>query len=205
MDKGCTYVQTEPRDENGLTEKEFLEGYDIKKYERPSVTVDSAVLGRDDAGRTTVLLIKRRNHPFIGKWALPGGFLNMDESPEQGAARELFEEAGVKGVTLRQIGAYGRPDRDPRGRIITIAYLSLLPEGACPKAGDDARDAAMFTVSVDSAAKAITLACRERGEAFSFPYVIEGGRACFIPCDRLAGDHTQILTDALMLAGELII
>ena len=126
-------------DASGLTEAEFLAGYDMTRYPRPSVTVDSVVLKRGDT--PAVLLIKRRNHPFIGKWAFPGGFLDMDESPEQGACRELFEETGVTGVEPVQLGAYGRPDRDPRGRIITIAFISRLPEDAEPRAADDAADA----------------------------------------------------------------
>ena len=154
MKNNCTVL---PRDEQGLTETEFLQSYDITKYPRPSVTLDNIVFGRDAEGRLTVLLIKRRNHPFIGKWAFPGGFLNMEEDLEEGAARELLEETGVVCTGLRQIGAYGRPERDPRGRIITVAFMAELPYGADPAAADDAAEAAMFTVTVDEAGRSIIL------------------------------------------------
>lgn len=189
-----------PADQDGLTEEEFLRGYDMKKYDRPSVTVDSVVIAQR-RGRAAVLLIKRKNHPFIGKWAFPGGFLNMDESPEQGAARELDEEAGVAGIMPRQIGAYGRVDRDPRGRIITIAYLSILPEGAVPKAADDAADAGLFYIEPDAESKTVRLYCPEKETELNIAYRIENGAAEYIGSFGMAGDHAQILIDALRLYG----
>lgn len=193
-------MNKDQRDQNGLTESEFLSKYDMTKYPRPSVTVDNVVIaGLPD--RPAALLIKRRNHPFIGKWAFPGGFLDMDESPEQGAKRELFEETGVAGVEPVQLGAYGRPDRDPRGRIITIAFLSVLPEGASPRAGDDAADAALFSLRVNEAEKTVSLSCPEKGESFTVPYRFENGRAVFTGENALAGDHAQILADALRVTG----
>lgn len=190
------------RDENGLTLAEFLSRYDITKYERPSVTADSVVMTRAEGG-LWVLLIKRRNHPFIGKWAFPGGFLCMDESPEQCACRELYEEAGVTCPAPVQLGAYGRVGRDPRGRIITIAYLFELPDGAAPKASDDAADAGLFRIETDENAKLITLRCPEKGVSIEVPYSIVNGRAEFIECSGLAGDHSQILADALIRLGAI--
>ena len=189
------------RDENGLSEEEFLAGYDIEKYPRPSVTLDTLVFARDGAGELSVLLIKRRNHPFLGKWAFPGGFLNMDEDLEDGAARELLEETGVVCEDLKQLGAYGRPDRDPRGRIITVAYTAFLPEGAKPKAADDAKDAAMFKVSVDEEKGVISL--RGGRTAISVDYSIMNGRAVYTGPSDLAGDHGQILADALLSLGRI--
>lgn len=189
-----------PVDENGLTEAEFLAGYDMTKYPRPSVTVDAAVL---DFSREEprILLIKRRNHPFIGKWALPGGFINMDEDLEAAARRELMEETGVGAAEMRQIGAYGRADRDPRGRIITVAYLMRLPEGTEPLAGDDAADAGMFSVEVDEAAGVINLTCPEKAAELMIPYCVRDGRAVYPGETALAGDHSQVLADALIIAG----
>lgn len=192
----------EPRNEAGQTLAEFLAAYDIKKYDRPSVTVDIIILSRTE-GEVSVLLIRRRNHPFIGERAFPGGFLEMEEDLEQGAARELFEETGLTGAELTQLGAYGRPGRDPRGRIITVAFLAELPQGQKPTAADDAQDAALFTVSVDPAASVINLTSRETGERLSVPYRFEHGRAAFIPTPGFAGDHPQILADALKRMGYI--
>ena len=195
-----TDITKPPVDDNGLTEDEFLRGYDIKRYDRPSVTVDSVVLGAKN-GRPALLLIKRRNHPFLGRWAFPGGFLDMDESPEEGALRELCEETGVTGVIPRQIGAYGRVDRDPRGRIITIAYLGVLPEGSAPKASDDAADAGMFIIETDSERREIILDCPEKGARLKVGFGFKNGRAEYLGDFGMAGDHAQILADALLMAG----
>ena len=87
----------EPVDKNGLTESEFLAAYKPGDYPRPSATADLALLRR---GGSEILLIKRGNHPFIGKWALPGGFVNPDETVEAAAARELFEETAFRANQL---------------------------------------------------------------------------------------------------------
>ena len=100
-------------------------------YPHPAVTTDIAVFSIiDDA--LHVALIERAEDPFKGSWALPGGFVNMDEDLIDGARRELAEEAGVTpdqldGLPFMQIGAYGRPDRDPRERVITVAFMTLVP------------------------------------------------------------------------------
>lgn len=186
------------RDERGRTLEEFLSAYDPAKYDRPSVTVDNVVIAHI-CGAPAVLLIRRRNHPFIGDWALPGGFLEMDEGLEQGACRELFEETGVTGVIPVQLGAYGDPQRDPRGRIITVAFIMNLPEGAQPKAGDDAADAELFFIETDPCEPdrgAFTLRSRSTGETLTVPYAFKDGRAEFIPAEGLACDHPRILADA---------
>ncbi|MFZ5975465.1 MAG: NUDIX domain-containing protein [Bacillota bacterium] len=133
----------------GQTLEEFLTAYDPGQYERPSVTVDMAAftLLPGDPLRLAVLLIKRGDHPFINRWALPGGFINMDEDLSESAYRELLEETGVKDVMLYELGAFGAPDRDPRTRVITFAYFAMAPMGTLlPKAGDDAADARLFAV-----------------------------------------------------------
>jgi 8-oxo-dGTP diphosphatase len=107
-----------------------------------AVTADLAVLTvREEALK--VLAVKRRAEPFKGRWALPGGFVEIDENLDQAAERELAEETGLPAglVHLEQLASYGDPGRDPRGRIITIANLALAPDPPTPEAGDDAAGA----------------------------------------------------------------
>lgn len=146
----------EPRNEKGQTLAQFLSAYDENKYRRPSVTVDMAVftlIPRAAGWELAVLLIRRKDHPNINTWALPGGFIHMDEELNAAAARELEEETGVCGVPLRPFGSFGAVNRDPRTRIITCGFFAVAPMGSVlPKAGDDAGDAAFFTI--DSALEA---------------------------------------------------
>jgi len=103
--------------------------YDPSKYDRPSVTVDLVVFTLLQ-GTLHVLLIKRRSWPFAGMWALPGGFVRIEEPLEEAARRELREETGVEDdVYLEQLYTFGDPGRDPRTRVITVAYLALVPAG----------------------------------------------------------------------------
>ena len=114
-------------------------------YPRPSVTVDIVLL-MDVLPHPQVLLIRRKNQPFKNLWALPGGFLEMDESLQESACRELYEETAISNVYLTQIGAYGDPDRDPRGRVITIAYLGIVKsEQLEAVAGSDAAEVSWFS------------------------------------------------------------
>jgi len=96
------------------------------KYPHPAVTVDIVIFTIRDA-LLKLLLIRRAGEPYQGKWALPGGFIAMDEDLEQSARRELEEETGVAGVYLEQLYTFGKPDRDPRERVITVAYYALIP------------------------------------------------------------------------------
>jgi ADP-ribose pyrophosphatase YjhB (NUDIX family) len=138
----------ERRTEEGLTEKEFLLQYRPGNYERPSVTVDMLIFAVDEEEmETEVLLIKRKNHPCIGQWAIPGGFVNVDESLEAAAARELEEETGLKGICLEQLYTWGNVKRDPRTRVISVSYMAAVPKNQLtPKAGDDAEEACWFQV-----------------------------------------------------------
>lgn len=120
-------------------------GYDPTKYERPSVTVDVVMFSIIDDD-LKVLLIKRKNPPCAGMWAFPGGFVDMRESLEDAAIRELREETGVEDPTkigyVEQLYTFGDPDRDPRTRVITVAYLALVRgEHVQPKGADDAVEA----------------------------------------------------------------
>src|SRR3954469_20795964 len=95
------------------------------EFPRPSLTVDAVVFGFDDQD-LKVLLIQRGVEPFAGKWALPGGFVHMDESLETAVRRELKEETGLADVFLEQLYTFGHPHRDPRGRVVSVAYYALV-------------------------------------------------------------------------------
>lgn len=96
------------------------------EYPRPALTVDIVIFTLRD-NHLHVLLIQRGEPPFLGMWALPGGFVRMDESLEKAALRELEEETGVVDAYLEQLYTYGEPDRDPRGRVVTVTYFALIP------------------------------------------------------------------------------
>ena len=115
-----------------------------KKYSydfpRPAVTVDIVVLTQEKAPR--VLLIRRKHAPFAGMWAIPGGFVDMDESLEAAAVRELREETGLNVARLQQLRTFGDPGRDPRGRTISVVYLARVdPTKVHPEGKDDAAEA----------------------------------------------------------------
>lgn len=113
-------------------------------YPRPAVTADCVVFCRDD-GRLSVLLIERGNDPCKGMWAFPGGFMEMDETAEACARRELMEETGLAVGDIHQVGAFTKVDRDPRGRVITVAFYTLTAKA--PVAGaDDAAKARWWPV-----------------------------------------------------------
>lgn len=137
-------------------EKAFLSSYRAKDYPRPSVAVDLVILTIVDA-ELRVLLVKRKEHPFKGQWALPGGFVRVEEGPiEQGedldeaARRELKEETGLdpERVYLEQLYTFGKAGRDPRMRVITVAYYALVRPDLAPlvKAGGDVTEAQWFEV-----------------------------------------------------------
>ena len=114
------------------------------KYPRPAVTADCVVMTKDTVPQ--VLLIQRGIDPFKGCWAFPGGFMNMDETTEQCAIRELEEETGLQVSMLNQIGAYSKVDRDPRGRTITVAYLAIIDKPVAVTGQDDAAKAEWFPI-----------------------------------------------------------
>lgn len=116
------------------------------KYPRPALTVDCVVFGLDEDD-LKVLLIQRGNEPFAGKWALPGGFVQLEETLEQAAMRELREETGLTRVFLEQLYTFGALHRDPRERVISVAYYALVQLGVHRvHASTDARDAAWFAL-----------------------------------------------------------
>lgn len=115
------------------------------KYPHPAVTTDCVIFGFDGE-EFKVLLVERGIQPYKGCWALPGGFINPEESAEAGAQRELQEETGIKNAYIEQFHTYSSPDRDPRERVITIAFIALVKLQEV-KGGDDAADARWFPVN----------------------------------------------------------
>jgi len=145
-------------DKDGLTERVFLEQYRAGDYDRPSVAVDMVIFTVTDTEADSyrklpekelrILLIHRGAHPFLGKWALPGGFVRQNETTEQAAVRELGEETGVEDVYLEQLYTFSDMGRDPRTWVISCSYMALINSDKMElKAGDDAADAAWFKVS----------------------------------------------------------
>ena len=115
-------------------------------YPHPAVTTDCVIFGYDTREGLSVLLIERGIEPFRGCWAFPGGFMRIDEDADTGALRELKEETGFEPLYIEQFGAFTDVDRDPRERVITIAYLALVKKGPVA-GGDDASKARWFPLN----------------------------------------------------------
>jgi len=115
------------------------------KYPRPALTVDMLIT-RNTETKQEILLIQRLNPPFKNFWAMPGGFVDMDETLEQAAARELVEETGLQNVELEQFKAYSTVNRDPRGRTVSVVFTGQVKTNVIATAGDDAKNAAWFDV-----------------------------------------------------------
>lgn len=172
-----------------MTEEEYLKTYNPNKYEKPSVTTDILIFTVNENHELELLLIKRGGHPYKGKWAIPGGFVNMTESLDDGAKRELKEETGLSGdYHLEQLYTFGGVNRDPRMRVISVAYMALIPKAALlPRAGDDAAEAMFFRVSIND---------RE--------LQLVGENKKLLTAKDLAFDHEEIIRTAWKrLAGKL--
>lgn len=142
-------------DSSGLTEQEYLAAYNPGDYPRPSVAADIVIFTVADTPENNyrklpekelrVLLVKRGGHPFLGTWALPGGFVRPIETVGEAAHRELHEETGVESGYLEQLYTFSDPDRDPRGWVISCAHMALVDSKDMRiQAGDDASDAQWF-------------------------------------------------------------
>ena len=149
------------------------------KYPRPAVTADCVVMTKETTPH--VLLIERGADPYKGCWAFPGGFMNMDETTEQCAVRELEEETGLQVSKIQQIGAYSKVDRDPRGRTVTVAYLAIVDEPMDVTGQDDAALAEWWPLS--------DFLDKPSGEAER---------------PHLAFDHYDIMQDAIRKHKEIV-
>lgn len=201
-------------DMHGRTEEEFLASYDLSAYPQPSVTVDNVVFTVcDDDLR--VLLVRRGGHPFLGCWALPGGFMGIDESTDEAVQREVEEETGIRisqGIGepgqvgfYEQLRTFADVGRDPRGRIVSVAHMTLLPYRTLAEAtaGDDADDAAWFSVRQGDAFVDLTRVVADGeadGEVIRIPRG-DDGLAEMVGAESLAFDHGDILLCAL---GRLV-
>lgn len=190
---------SEKRDRNGLTEAEFLAQYDPDLFEHPSVTVDLIVL---QDGR--VLLIRRGGHPALGKLAVPGGFVEPNETVEEAAVRELEEETGITDTVMKQLCVRSKPDRDPRCRIITVPFLVHAAHPEQFRAGDDADDAAWWEIDAEDKSRELLFTLK-RGEdvvRFSvrriFPETMLPADIRYEPVgeNELAGDHAALIAAA---------
>lgn len=164
-------------DKRGLTEAEAIAAYRKKNYPKPALTADICVFARSDGG-WKLLLIRRGGHPYLGCWALPGGFAESGETIETTAARELQEETGLTGLALRLVGVYSAPGRDPRGWTVSAAYGTRVEARLDAVADDDAAEAGWFDVALPGTGPATV--------------VLPEGQ-------RLAFDHAEIIADAAAL------
>lgn len=163
---------SELRDKRGQTEAESIASFRARNFPRPHLTADIAVFEKGDDG-LKLLLIRRGGHPYLGCWALPGGFADEGETIQQTAARELQEETDLTGLDLRLVDIYSAPGRDPRGWTVSAAYAVCVAPGRCrPIAGDDAAETRWFPVAPD-------------------------GHVTLPQGERLAFDHAQIIADAV--------
>ena len=214
---------TGEKNRNGESLEEFLEGYNPKKYDNPSNTTDIVVVCSPEklehwGQPVKVLLVKRSNHPSIGFWAAPGGFVELREDLFAGAARELEEETGLKGLPLKQLETWGKWDRGLRWRVITTSFLALINGEMPVKAGDDAAEAAWMDVELkEEPAKEefyqiwnLDLTCQERGISVGARVgITRSGNSILtqetyhlLSARGLAVDHGCIITQALLYLKE---
>jgi len=197
-------------DVNGLNEKQFLKQYNPSEYPRPSVTVDIVIFTVADVEMDNyrklpekelrILLIQRGGHPYIGQWALPGGFVRPDETVGEAANRELVEEAGVHGGYLEQLYTFSKPGRDPRTWVISCAHMALIDnERLNLKAGSDADDARWFVVKTENTTKHIKLLLSNENTNLSAVVVPKSSEIelQIVENNGLAFDHAEIIMCAL--------
>ena len=128
-------------------EQAFLAAYDASQFPHPSITVDVALVTADQQGLRAVL-VERTEHPDRAKWSLPGGFVGMDESLDDAAVRVLQTKVGLEGIFLEQLYTFGLPERDPRTRVITVAYYALVDATKLPINGENQPPVRLATLDV---------------------------------------------------------
>lgn len=191
----------ELRDKNGLTESEFLKGYRQKDYPRPSLTADLVVIRSGE--QPALLLIRRGGHPYLGCWALPGGFVAPGEDAKTAAHRELQEETGLANLPLAPLGFYSAPGRDPRGWVVSAAFLSASEAFSPVRANDDAADAAWFVIREVPTDTGMLSLILQHGEtilklsASRSDNPVTGRLEAHVKSsDGIAFDHAQMIADA---------
>lgn len=215
-------------DLNKITEEQFLKEYNINDYKRPSITVDTLVftvtnkinedIRKLDEKELKILLIKRKSHPFLGSWALPGGFVQIDESLDDAVARMLEEETNISNIYFEQLYTYGDVYRDPRTRVLSVAHMALIPsENLKPKIGRDIEDIKWFSIKRENIASnkeneskwiikltsedckteisyEVTEKCIKRGVTEQKEIIVNSQS---LTEEKLAFDHYKILVDAI--------
>ncbi|MDO4378137.1 MAG: NUDIX hydrolase [Erysipelotrichia bacterium] len=176
------------KDNKGLTLEQFLEIYKTKNYSRPYLTADCLIYSLNE-GEIYLLLIRRKGHPYINQWAIPGGFAQENEDLKQTAQRELFEETGLNAqVTLLDI--YSARNRDPRGWIVSATYYGLVDKNKVqPRGQDDAKEAQWFQLFIKQ--NMITLAADNYQICFD-------SNGTYNSMEQLAFDHQKMIIDFLI-------
>lgn len=201
--------------DNKTNEREYLQKYNINKYERPSLTSDIVAFtvktqeSKDyrklPEKKLSVLLVKRNEHPFKGQWALPGGFIKPDESLEDNAYRKLKEKAGIEDVVLSQLKVFSKLGRDPRGWVISCAFMALADESKYNLKGKNALNEKWFTVDyrkehddiyelILKNEEEVLTATMQVGNEFS---KAAGETFRIIECSNIAFDHAEIIACAV--------
>lgn len=222
------FIGNGKKNEDGLTLEEYLEEYDASKYKSPSVTADVMVFRYTRNILTiesglSILMVKRKNHPSIGLWALPGGFCEIGEDLEATAKRELEEETGLTDVPMELINTWGEVWRDPRYRVITASYIALVDDAfkkPRPVAGDDAAEAEWFNIMIDIRGKSVIEKRGKKINRIMYTLILTGpnGEECsaivsvdenikgilkerrisVIKSNNIAFDHARFIVDGLL-------
>ena len=184
-------------------EEQYLREYDPSQFDRPSVTVDILVFTIYQK-KLCVLLIKRDMPPYIGKWAIPGGFIKMNESADQAAARKLKEETGIEGVKLEQLYTFSSVDRDPRTRVISIVYFAAVPYDKLQfGAGSGVKSAELFTVG-QIQGDSVSGSPEDMDENDAGDLLLMGRNGEEVPFTDIAFDHATMIRYAVRrMRGKL--
>lgn len=209
------------KDQNDSAESEFIKQYDPTAYERFSLSVDTVIFSVDSANTTsnyrkldeqklTVLLVKRGEHPYLGCWSLPGGFVRIQETLDEAAARILKSKTGLSDLYIEQLFTFGNPNRDPRMRIISCAYLALIDRAKFKLQQENASISATEWFEIELTKTALRLSCSE--ESFDMPIekTTEQRGKIMLEQYRIAGDssfafdHAGIILEGLLrLRGKI--
>ena len=205
-------MKKEPKSWSSISEEEYLAGYSLLRYPTYAVTADTvlfSILTEEDSSyrkvpehTLAVLLVHRRAHPQRGLLAVPGGFLRPEETIEDCALREIEEETGIVPDNLVPAGVFSGTDRDPRGRIISNAFLSVLPKTVLPSPGGDAVDADWYTVRLTNQGNTYDLLLEKDGETAAAELLYSecstiAAKFRTVKNQGLAFDHAEIICNAI--------